>query len=139
MSLQPAAVQLRSAIEAGLVGVRFQAEAADLLLKLEVASSLPEWVELDAIKFGQVLQNLVGNAVKFTERGVIRVIAEDVGGPDGELSLQLKVMDSGKGIPACEQTSIFEDYVQSEPSSAEGLGLGPVSYTHLTLPTICSV
>ena len=122
--LQPEAVQLRGAIETSLVGVRFQAEAADLLLSLELSPGLPEWVSIDATKLGQVIQNLAGNAVKFTERGTVRIIAEELRRAGDEVSLVLRVMDSGAGIPLAEQQTIFREFVQSDPGSAEGLGLG---------------
>lgn len=124
VQLQPEPADLRSVIETSLVGVRFLAEAEDLLLKLEISPGLPQWVDVDATKLGQVIQNLAGNAVKFTERGTVRITAEELPRRGDERSLLLRVSDSGRGIPADEQALIFSDYVQSDPGSAEGLGLG---------------
>ena len=124
VQLRSEPADLRSVIETSLVSVRFQAEAEDLLLKLEISPGLPKWVDIDATKLGQVIQNLAGNAVKFTERGTIRITAEELPRRGDERSLLLRVTDSGRGIPADEQALIFSEYVQSDPGSAEGLGLG---------------
>lgn len=122
--LRPEVADIRSVIETSLVGVRFQAEAEDLMLRLELSPGLPHWVEVDATKLGQVIQNLAGNAVKFTDRGTIQITAEALPQRGGEPSLLLRVSDSGRGIPEEEQALVFGDYVQSDPGSAEGLGLG---------------
>lgn len=124
VKLRPEAVDVRSVIETSLVGVRFQAEAEGLSLELEVAPGVPQWIEVDATKLGQVIQNLAGNAVKFTERGTIRITAEESSRRGGERSLMIRVSDSGCGVPEAEQASIFSDYVQSDPASGKGLGLG---------------
>ena len=122
--LQPEAVQLRGAIETSLVRVRFQAEAADLLLSLELSPGLPEWVSIDATKLGQVIQNLAGNAVKFTERGTVRVIAEELRRAGDEVSLDFVSWTQERGSlwPSSRRSSASS--CQSDPGSAEGLGLG---------------
>src|SRR5439155_20527033 len=80
----------------------------------------------DAVRLNRVLLNLIGNAIKFTERGRIDVEAILVG--EGEQSkLQLTVRDTGIGIAPAMQARIFEDFVQADDSIARrfgGTGLG---------------
>ena len=91
-------------------------------LKLEVIKSswFPRYVRVDAGKLRQVLINLLGNAVKFTEEGsvTLRIGAEPAG-------IVLEVEDTGAGIPHEDQERIFEAFVQvGKPGSQKGTGLG---------------
>jgi signal transduction histidine kinase len=97
-------------------------EAANLELKWEVAPNLPS-VETDRAKLRIVLKNLVGNALKFTEKGSITVTAEP--GADG--TVVFTVADTGIGIKREDLPVIFEMFRQVEPSSTRkfgGVGLG---------------
>lgn len=79
-------------------------------------------LETDQGKLGQIVRNLVGNAIKFTEHGSVRVTAT----VDGE-HLQLAVTDTGIGIAPADQQRIFEEFVQIESAlqrRARGTGLG---------------
>src|SRR4029453_3079857 len=75
----------------------------------------------------QVLLNLVGNAIKFTDHGAVRVEATRVGDLDGRVLLRFEVIDSGAGIPAEAQRRLFQDVTQVDklaPRRAGGTGLG---------------
>jgi signal transduction histidine kinase/ActR/RegA family two-component response regulator len=122
LTIHPAPFDLREL----LVSVQrlFAQPAAHKSLRLEVAldEALPPRVLGDAGRLRQVLTNLVGNAIKFTERGVVlvRVRAE------GEL-LRFEVADSGIGIAPEEQARLFEPFVQADTSLGRvhgGAGLG---------------
>lgn len=79
-------------------------------------------LETDQGKLGQILRNLIANAIKFTERGSVRVTAS----VDAE-DLRVRVQDTGIGIAAADQARIFEEFVQIESAlqrSATGTGLG---------------
>jgi signal transduction histidine kinase len=81
----------------------------------------PIWLRADRIKLGRVIGNLLGNAIKFTDRGSIRVLVsrDDVG------CIRIAVSDSGIGITPENQSRIFEEFWHlSDPHRAKGSGLG---------------
>lgn len=86
-----------------------------------VATGVPGWVVADADRLRQVLGNLVGNAVKFTESGSVQIVVrQEIGGP-----LVFSVIDSGVGIPAEEQAGVLEPFrVASTAGDRRGAGLG---------------
>ncbi|WP_277057411.1 ATP-binding protein [Trichlorobacter lovleyi] len=103
------------------------ARQKSLELALELADDLPEQMLGDQVRFRQILLNLVGNAIKFTEQGAITVKAAQVTGPDGLPWLQLEVLDTGIGIPAEQQELIFAPFTQADGSITRrfgGSGLG---------------
>jgi len=102
-----------------LLGSR--AERKGLALHVSVDPALPEWVEGDEGKLRQVLVNLVGNAIKFTSRGEVRLSVRH----DGD-DLHASVLDTGPGIPPEETARLFETFFQGGAghAAAEGSGLG---------------
>jgi PAS domain S-box-containing protein len=86
-------------------------------------SSSNGWIRADRVKLGRVLVNLVGNAIKFTDVGSIRVSAELP--PDGRLVLSVE--DTGPGIPDAQLGQIFDEFAQlrnPERDRTKGTGLG---------------
>ncbi len=87
-------------------------------------------VQLDPLRFKQVLSNLISNAIKFTEHGQIRITLDLMKTDDPARSLmQLTVQDSGVGISAEDQQRLFEPFAQAENSAQQarsGAGLGLV-------------
>jgi signal transduction histidine kinase/CheY-like chemotaxis protein len=78
------------------------------------------WVHSDPVLLGRILQNLLVNAVRYTEAGSVALRAERT--PDG---VQVQVADTGPGIPAELREAVFEEFVRLAPAGAEpGLGLG---------------
>ncbi|MCU7922387.1 MAG: response regulator [Candidatus Thiodiazotropha sp. (ex Dulcina madagascariensis)] len=101
------------------------AEAKGLRFLLEQDPGLPRFVRTDPAKLRQVLINLIGNAIKFTDEGGVSLRIHT--GPVGDgLILRFEVEDSGRGIAAEALGAIFDPFVQVELSSAssEGTGLG---------------
>lgn len=102
------------------------ARAKHIELSLHVDPSLPAWIESDAMRIRQIVLNLIGNALKFTERGSVEVtvaLEDDIGHP----RLRISVSDSGIGIPADRLGYIFEQFTQADSSTARrygGTGLG---------------
>ena len=97
-----------------------------LTLAADVAPGLPHGVA-DERRVTQVLLNLVGNAIKFTEKGEVVVTVEVAEGATGAANLHFRVRDSGIGIPADRQTQIFEAFSQVDSSTTRrfgGTGLG---------------
>jgi signal transduction histidine kinase/ligand-binding sensor domain-containing protein/ActR/RegA family two-component response regulator len=104
-----------------------RARATEKRLELSLQSSvlLPRFVRADSGKLRQVLVNLVGNAIKFTERGsvTVRVDAKTLDARPG-LLLILEVEDTGIGIALEDQARIFDVFVQAGEISVKGTGLG---------------
>jgi PAS domain S-box-containing protein len=106
--------------------MRPRAEAKHLQFVLELSPGLPQNVQVDMEKLRQVLINLLGNAIKFTEAGsvILRADADDLS--NGKWQLHFEIEDTGLGIPADEIGDIFEPFMQAGHSASkqQGTGLG---------------
>jgi PAS domain S-box-containing protein len=96
---------------------------------LDIGPNLPNRILLDEIRFRQVLFNLIGNAVKFTDEGHIRITVITVVNTKNpnKIDLQIAIEDTGIGIQPDQQESIFESFVQQDGQSTRmygGTGLG---------------
>ncbi len=101
-----------------------RAQAKGIEIASFVDDSLPAWLVGDAARLRQVLLNLAGNAIKFTETGGIAVIVEP---GDGEHNIRFSVRDTGLGLKLEDQARIFLDFEQADGSSTRkfgGTGLG---------------
>ncbi|MEL7232292.1 MAG: ATP-binding protein, partial [Pseudomonadota bacterium] len=110
-----------------LLSPRAHASALDLAVR--AASNLPQTIRSDAGKLRQILFNLIGNALKFTEKGSILV---DLDYQQDDLICHIR--DTGLGIPKDAQATLFEAFRQSQSSDAEkdgGVGLGLAIVTRL--------
>ena len=99
-------------------------EQKGLSLAIDIAADVPPRVLGDALRLSQVINNLVGNAVKFTERGGIRVAVERTADPQ---RLRFAVNDTGIGIDPTQQAGLFEAFSQGDGSITRrfgGSGLG---------------
>jgi two-component system, sensor histidine kinase and response regulator len=128
LSLQAYPFDMRDLVEAigGLFAHRVQAKGVELLCQLP--HDLPRhWIG-DAGRLRQVLTNLVGNAVKFTERGQVTItVTRPQPHVDRGALLRFDVTDTGLGIPEAARARIFEPFVQAEESTERhfgGTGLG---------------
>ncbi|QKD01433.1 response regulator [Mesorhizobium loti] len=126
LTLDPAPFRLAEAVEdvATLVSARVAEKNLELIVRVD--PRLPAYVVGDAGRFRQIVTNLVGNAVKFTEKGHVLI---DVGGEtvNDVVQLKLRVEDTGIGIPAEKLQNVFEKFAQVDGSSTrrhEGTGLG---------------
>ena len=115
--------------------MRYRAEKKGLQLIFERDTGLPRSIQSDERKLRQVLVNLLGNAIKFTEKGrvMLRVKCQagadmaPVAGPDSSLRLSFEIEDTGIGIALEDREAIFEPFVQADPEGSravEGTGLG---------------
>ena len=107
----------------------------DIEVLYEIDPALPDWLVGDAMRLQQVLINLAGNAIKFTERGEVvvsvRLLRDDDDDQpmhgEGTLRLGFSIRDSGIGISAAQCQRIFDEFTQAEASTARrygGSGLG---------------
>ncbi|MEN3346680.1 MAG: hypothetical protein V7632_315 [Bradyrhizobium sp.] len=115
---------LRSLIEETVELVAPRAQAKELEIASFVDDSLPRQVIGDASRLRQVLLNLAGNAIKFTDTGGVAIVAESGIRPD---EISLSVRDTGIGIAPREQARIFLEFEQADSGAARkftGTGLG---------------
>jgi signal transduction histidine kinase len=127
MSLDRTEFSLRDRLSESMEGAARPASEKGLKLTCHIPSETPDRLSGDAKGFQQVMMHLVNNAVKFTERGEVAVrVAMESQSSDG-VQLKFSVTDSGIGIPAEIQQTIFEPFTQADSSSTRkfgGTGLG---------------
>ncbi len=104
--------------------------AAEKLLSLdiEIVGELPCEIDTDSMRLEQILVNLVGNAIKYTERGGVRLVLRSA---QDRQWLIFDVIDSGPGIAPEDSLRLFRPFSQLNPSSNEGSGLGLLISRHL--------
>ena len=127
LTLDPVPFDLRDAVTDTLRTLALRAHAKGLELTCRIDPDVPESLVGDPGRLRQVLLNLVGNALKFTERGEVGVAVEagEPGGPGREL--RISVADTGIGIPAAKRAAIFTPFEQADTSTTRkygGTGLG---------------
>lgn len=108
---------------ASLLGPQAEAKGLDLRTDIDRNGG---WVEVDALRVRQCLFNIVGNAVKFTERGSVVVRLKPVEGGAGP-RLRFEVQDTGVGVPEAARERLFSRFEQAEAGAARrfgGTGLG---------------
>lgn len=127
LTLETTAFRLRDVISRAVELATIHASEKGLTIEQHIASDVPAWVNGDPVRLHQILTNLLGNAIKFTERGGITVrVTRDPQGK-GPVSVLFAVSDTGIGIAQDRQSKIFERYAQAEPSTTRkygGTGLG---------------
>jgi CheY-like chemotaxis protein len=130
LELYPSVVELRSLLQSVLDIVRARAEQKKLHLVIDLAHDLPRSVLVDERRLRQVLLNLLGNAIKFTDSGHISLCASALppcgAGRDAQRRLRIEVEDTGVGIAPADLHTIFKPYQQAgDPTRrAGGTGLG---------------
>ena len=125
--LDPTTFNLYELLEQTMKPFRLRGRSKGLEIRLEIDSGLPAWVLADSTRLQQVLINLVGNAVKFTERGHVTLQVTGDHGDSGHLKLRFAVYDTGIGIPPDKQDLIFKAFSQADGSTTRrfgGTGLG---------------
>jgi signal transduction histidine kinase/CheY-like chemotaxis protein len=103
------------------------ADEKGVALVLDVAGSVPDFALIDALRLRQVMFNLVGNALKFTEKGSVSVVARATPNGEGAVLLHLAVRDTGIGIGADHLPTLFTRFTRGDESEVRrfgGTGLG---------------
>ena len=107
--------------------VGIQVEEKGLAVRWELPPEAPVDLVGDPLRLGQVLLNLVSNAIKFTERGHVVISVELVGRMEGQVRLKFSVCDTGMGITTEQQARLFQAFTQVDGSTTRkhgGTGLG---------------
>ncbi|QDV09534.1 Sensor histidine kinase RcsC [Planctomycetes bacterium Poly30] len=123
-NVETAPFQLRESIRGALSATAPAAFAKGLDIACDIDPSIPEFVAGDGARLRQILINLVGNAVKFTATGHIRIVVQRGDGPNDVLFL---IEDTGIGIAAQNLLKVFDVFAQAEETTARrfgGTGLG---------------
>jgi signal transduction histidine kinase/DNA-binding response OmpR family regulator len=118
---------LRACVEDALKMFALRATEKGLALRCDLAPTLPERVRGDSGRLRQIILNLVGNAIKFTNNGEVALRAEPESREGDELTLRFTVSDTGIGIPQEKLESIFSPFTQADSSTTRkygGTGLG---------------
>ena len=126
LELNPAPLQLAALLEEIAAMVRVEARRKGLDFFLNVPAGLPEMVEADGKRLRQILLNLLGNAIKFTDSGGVTLDVDCAPVEGGKVALRVSVQDTGVGISAKDTTRIFAPFEQAEEGQKQesGVGLG---------------
>ncbi len=129
LEVQFSPINLRTIVDEITSIFELKAKRKNLQLMIDVDANVPSILILDEARLRQVLLNLVGNAVKFTEQGHIKISIQQKEKKDqqSKIDLTISVEDTGIGIPEQEQMSIFEAFQQQTAQSYQkfgGTGLG---------------
>jgi signal transduction histidine kinase/ActR/RegA family two-component response regulator len=127
LSIEAIPFHLRRQLDESLTILALRAEEKGLSFSAEVAPDVPDGVVGDWSRLQQILTNLVGNAIKFTENGGITVRLDVEDRSASNATLRFTVADTGIGIPRDRQAAIFEPFTQADGSTTRrfgGTGLG---------------
>lgn len=127
LAIVPAPLDLRELFDSVSSLLLPQAHEKGLQLRLHVSPDVPATVRADGIRVRQILFNLLGNAIKFTDRGSVTLRATVEACVSGTATVRVEVQDTGVGISRADMHRLFTPFVQSERSSTRrfgGTGLG---------------
>lgn len=127
LAIQPKPFDLIALLDSVVQGSRILAEKKGLNLALERQADIPRYFVGDVLRLRQVLNNLIGNAVKFTDRGEVQLKVGAEANEDGIYDFLFEIRDTGIGIPPAEQDRVFESFFQVDSGETRrygGTGLG---------------
>ncbi|MGM0419308.1 MAG: response regulator [Thermodesulfobacteriota bacterium] len=127
LELEKIKTDIRLLLEQSVDNIRFTAEEKNLEVLLDIDEEMPDFAYIDSVRLRQVLGNLLGNAVKFTEKGEVelKVSFEKIG--PGRCEFTFNVRDTGIGITKDQQKRLFQSFTQGDGSTTRkfgGTGLG---------------
>lgn len=135
LTLQHIDFDIRTTIEETITNLTPQAHRKNLELATIIHATVPNIVQGDPGRFRQILNNLLGNAIKFSDSGEIKIQVTVESESDGEVFVTLSVMDHGRGISDEQQQHLYDAFTQGDGSSKRkypGAGLGLSVTKHLT-------
>jgi signal transduction histidine kinase/CheY-like chemotaxis protein len=127
LDLEAIEFNLRGSLDSSLKALALRARHKGLELNCRLQPGLPEALVGDPGRLRQIVVNLIGNALKFTEKGEVNLQVEGQSAGTDSVLLHFAVRDTGIGIPAEKQRRIFEAFAQADASSTRkygGTGLG---------------
>jgi PAS domain S-box-containing protein len=127
LELEHVDMDLRRTIEDIVELLAERAHSKGLELACSIPGDLVTHVKGDPLRLGQILTNLLGNAIKFTEQGAVLIRVRSVGESAKNVTMRFEVTDTGVGISEQAQSCIFEEFSQADGSTTrkhEGSGLG---------------
>jgi PAS domain S-box-containing protein len=107
--------------------LKFKADENSIEFLLDIEDEVPQYLMLDSLRLNQILMNLLSNALKFTERGYVKLKITVLQKHNDKVKLKFSVEDTGIGIPADRLNRIFESFEQAEEDTVSkygGTGLG---------------
>ncbi len=127
LTIERVSCELEVAIRSAVQPMALRAEARQLAVRYEIAPNLPHSFLTDPGRLRQIIVNLVGNAIKFTERGEVVVSVSALSAESGSRMLRFAISDTGIGIPPERIKQVFEAFTQADSSTTRqygGTGLG---------------
>ncbi|MBC8199747.1 MAG: HAMP domain-containing protein [Desulfobacterales bacterium] len=127
LEIEKAEFDLMDVVESAGVGLSAKASQKDIKLLYRIKSDVPRYILGDSTKLRQILINLAGNSIKFTEKGEIVVNVEILERSGDDITLHFSVKDTGIGISKERLSKIFESFTQADSSTTRkygGTGLG---------------
>ena len=134
LQVDPTDFHLRECVENVLKALALRAHEKGLELACHIHAAVPPTVFGDPVRLRQILTNLVGNAIKFTDVGEVTVTIDPSGANGNPAELHFAVQDTGPGIPKEKQADVFLAFVQADGSNTRrhgGTGLGLTISTQL--------
>jgi signal transduction histidine kinase/integral membrane sensor domain MASE1/DNA-binding response OmpR family regulator len=105
----------------------YQAEQKNILLMVEIPEFVPSHIYFDHLRLRQILFNIIGNAIKFTEQGYVKIVVSSQNIDSDRITLIITIIDTGIGIATTQQEKIFDAFVQIDGKNTRkygGTGLG---------------
>ncbi len=127
IELEKIPFNIHELVENTCVSLASRAHSKGLELLFYVEPDVPEELIGDPVRLKQILINLIGNAIKFTEKGQVSVTVKKIKEEEGRVTIQFSVEDTGIGIPEEKREKIFEEFTQADTSTTRkygGTGLG---------------
>ena len=135
MTLESIGFDFRDWLVETIKPLRLRAQEKGLTVEFDVDASVPDYLEGDPVRLRQVVVNLIGNGIKFTQQGGIHLTAKAIRSAEDRLKLEIAVKDTGIGIPESRIEHIFESFEQVDGTTTRqfgGTGLGLSICKHLT-------
>ncbi|MEO6524720.1 MAG: PAS domain S-box protein [Mucilaginibacter sp.] len=127
IELEKINVDIRELVNSVVNSMQFKAQAKGIYLKTKIDESLPQFIKGDKTRICQILLNLVGNSLKFTQEGGIVIDLKVIEQTNKEVRIRFEVSDTGIGIAADKINTVFESFKQADANITRlygGTGLG---------------
>jgi CheY-like chemotaxis protein len=127
LTLENVAFNINDSVNQSVRALKPRAEEKNITLDYFINPNVPAFVLGDQVRLNQILTNLIGNALKFTQKGGVKLSVEATSDQDNGLQVWFSVNDSGIGIPEEKQELIFDSFTQSSSDTTRkygGTGLG---------------